>query len=447
MPEPDERLAPAPPEVPPPPEAEGLPSGWRAVVPDLRPLRRHRDYRLLTLGQSVSFLGSMVTYVAVPYQIFRITHSSLAVGMVGVVQMAAILSLAFLGGALADAADRRRLVRLAETGQLGCSLGLLANASLGQPQVWPVFVLAGAIAGLGAIQRPALQGLVPRLVDRDELTAAGAIDALVRTVGMIGGPAFAGLLLAGPGLRFAFAVDAATFAVSLVALTLMRAVPPPPEAERPSLRRVVEGLRYARSRPELIGTYLIDMAAMFFGMPMALFPALAQRFGGSAALGALYAAPSVGAFLATATSGWTSRVHRHGRAIAIAAALWGVAIIGFGLAPELWLALLGLAAAGAADMVSGIFRMTMWNRTIPDHLRGRLASIELLSYTSGPLLGNAEAGAAASLVGVRASVVSGGVLCVVAVAGTAAALPAFWAYDARRGGAPPNPGEEDPLLP
>jgi MFS family permease len=401
-------------------------------MPDLRPLRRHREYRLLTLGQSVSFLGSMVTYVAVPYQVFHITHSSLAVGLIGVVQMAAILSLAFLGGALADAADRRRLVRLAETGQLACSAGLLVNASLGRPQTWPVFVLAGAIAGLSAIQRPALQGLVPRLVDRDELTAAGAIDALVRTVGMIGGPAFAGLLLAGPGLRFAYGVDAATFAVSLVALTLMRAVPPPPEAERPSLQRVVEGLRYARSRPELIGTYLIDMAAMFFGMPMALFPALAERYGGSAALGALYAAPSVGAFLATATSGWTGRVHRHGRAIAIAAGLWGLAIVGFGLAPWLWLALLGLAAAGAADMVSGIFRMTMWNRTIPDHLRGRLASIELLSYTSGPLLGNAEAGAAASLVGVRASVVSGGAICVVAVAGTAAALPAFWAYDARR---------------
>src|SRR5919108_3705695 len=189
MPEPDERLAPAPPEVtPPPPEVDELPTGWRAVVPDLRPLR-HADYRRLVLGQSVSFLGSMVTYVAVPYQVFQLTRSSLAVGLIGVVQMAAILSLAFLGGALADAVDRRRLVRLAETGQLACSLGLLANAALGHPQIWPVFLLAGAIAGLGAIQRPALQGLVPRLVDRDELTAAGAIDALIRTVGMIGGPA------------------------------------------------------------------------------------------------------------------------------------------------------------------------------------------------------------------------------------------------------------------
>jgi MFS family permease len=248
---------------------------------------------------------------------------------------------------------------------------------------------------------------------------------------MIAGPAFAGLLLAGPGLKAAYAFDAASFLVSLAALWAMRPLAAPPDAERPSLQRVLEGLRYARSRPELMGTYLVDMAAMFFGMPMALFPALAQRYGGSAALGALYAAPSVGAFLATLTSGWTGRVHRHGRAISLAAAGWGLAIIGFGLAPWLWLALLGLALAGAADMVSGIFRLSMWNRTIPDHLRGRLASIELLSYTSGPLLGNAEAGAAASLLGVRASVVSGGILCVLAVAATAAALPTFWSYDAR----------------
>ncbi|MEW6476467.1 MAG: MFS transporter [Actinomycetota bacterium] len=451
MPEPDERLAPAPSESVPDPEAQGLPTGWRAVAPDLRPLRRHRDYRLLTVGQSVSFFGSMVTYVAVPYQVYELTGSSLAVGMVGVVQMAAILALAFLGGALADAADRRRLVRWAEGGELACCLLLLANASLDRPPVWPVFVLAAAMSGLNAIQRPALQGLVPRIVDRDELTAAGAIDALTRTIGMIAGPAFAGVLLAGPGLEVAYAVDAATFAVSLGALALMRASPPPPDAERPSLRQVVEGLRYARSRPELIGTYVVDMAAMFFGMPMALFPELAQRYGGSAALGALYAAPSVGAFLATVTSGWTGRVHRHGRAITLAAAGWGLAIVGFGVAPWLWLALLTLAAAGAADMVSGIFRMSMWNRTIPDHLRGRLASIEMLSYTSGPLLGNAEAGAAAALFGVRAAVVSGGVLCVASVAGAAGVLPAFWNYDVRRdpqvsGLAPPNPAEGDALL-
>ena len=430
MPDPDERLAPAPPEVSPVQE-DGLPTGWRALAPDLTPLRRHRDFRLHTLGRGVSFLASMVTFVAVPYQVFELTGSSLAVGLLGVVEMAALLSLAFLGGSLADAVDRRRLVVVSDAGLLACTAGLLTNAATGTPRLWIVFALAGLSAGLGAIQRPALEALVPRLVEPEELAAASAIRALTGTIGMIGGPALAGLVLAGPGLEAAYAVDAASFVVSLVALSAMRAVPPPPEAERPSLGRVLDGLRYARSRPELIGTYVVDMAAMFFGMPMALFPALAPHYGGSAVLGALYAAPSVGSFLATLTSGWTGRVHRHGRAICVAAALWGLAIVGFGLAPWLWLALVGLAAAGAADMVSGIFRMTMWNRTIPDHLRGRLASIELISYTSGPLLGNAEAGAAASLLGLRGSVVSGGLLCVASVAVTAACLPPFWAYDDR----------------
>jgi MFS family permease len=431
LPEPDERLAPAPPEVPPDPDAPGIPTGWRALAPDLTPLRRHRDYRLLTFGQSVSFLGSMVTYVAVPYQVFHLTGSSLAVGLLGVVQLVALLSLAFVGGALADAVDRRRQIIVADLGLMGCSAGLLLNALAGSPRTEVIFVLAGAAAGLSAIHRPAMGAMAPRLVEPDELTAVSAIDGLTRTIGMVAGPAFAGLLLAGPGLEAAYAVDVASFLASLAALWAMRPVPASPDAERPSVGRVIEGLRYARSRPDLLGTYLVDMAAMFFGMPMALFPALAERFGGSAALGALYAAPSLGAFLATLTSGWTRRVHRHGRAIAVAAGLWGVAIVGFGLAPWLWLALAGLVVAGAADMVSGIFRLSMWNRTIPDHLRGRLASIEMVSYTSGPLLGNAEAGAAASLVGLRASVVSGGVLCILAVAATAAALPAFWRYDAR----------------
>src|SRR5207249_4777429 len=190
----------------------------------------------------------------------------------GVVQMVALLALAFLGGALADAADRRRLVLLADAGVLACSVGLLVNAGLDRPQTWLIFVLAGLAAGLSAIQRPALGALLPRLVEGDEMTAAAALDALTHTVAMIAGPALAGLLLAGPGLRVAYAVDAASFGASLAALSAMRAVPPPADSERPSLRRVVEGLRYARSRPALIGTYLIDMAAMFFGMPMALFP-------------------------------------------------------------------------------------------------------------------------------------------------------------------------------
>jgi len=248
---------------------------------------------------------------------------------------------------------------------------------------------------------------------------------------MIAGPALAGVLIAVAGLPVAYIVDIATFVVGLVCLWLMKAVPPPADAERPSIRRIAEGLRYARSRPELMGTYIVDVVAMFFGMPIALFPAIAAGYGGAKVLGLLYAAIAVGSFLFSATSGWTRNVHRHGRAVVVAATLWGFAIIAFGFAPSLVVALLCLVAAGAADMMSGIFRNVIWNQTIPDSLRGRLASIELLSFSGGPLLGNFESGVVASLFSVRFSVVSGGVMCVVGCAVALVALPAFWRYDAR----------------
>jgi MFS family permease len=248
---------------------------------------------------------------------------------------------------------------------------------------------------------------------------------------MIGGPALGGGLIAAIGLPATYGFDVATFAVSLGALRLMRAVPPPPDAERPSLRGIAEGFRYARGRPELLGTYGVDMVAMFFGMPNALFPALAVELGGGATLvGLLYAAPAVGALLATATSGWVSRINRHGAAVCIAATGWGVGIVVVGLAPGVVLALVGLVVAGFADMVSGIFRGTIWNQTIPDRLRGRLAGIEQVSYSTGPLLGNVEAGVVAAVAGVRASIVSGGVLCIAGVAVAAALLPAFRRYEA-----------------
>jgi MFS family permease len=213
---------------------------------------------------------------------------------------------------------------------------------------------------------------------------------------------------------------------------MMRAVPPPPDAEPPSLRRIREGWDYARSRPELIGTYAVDIVAMFFGMPMALFPAAATALGGPGALGLLYAAPAVGSLVTTATSGWSLRVHRHGAAVCLAAIVWGAGIVIFGLASDLWLALAGLVIAGGGDMVSGLFRSTIWNQTIPDHLRGRLAGIEQVSYSTGPLLGNVESGAAASLVGVRGAIVSGGVLCIAGVGVAALMLPVFWRYDGRQ---------------
>lgn len=440
MTEPDlregERLAPAPPVPEPRTGVRGL---VRLATIDIGPLRRHRDFRLLFTGQAVSFFGSMVTYVAIPYQVYQLTGSSLLVGLLGLAELAPLLVTALVGGALADAVDRRRLVRLAELGLSIAAGGLLLNALLPSPQVWVLFVIASIMAGLDGLQRPPLDALTPRLVDRHELLAASALDSFRGNIGMIAGPAVAGVLIATGGLEVTYAIDLATFVFSLLMLTLMRAVPPPPEAEPPSLRRIVEGLRYATSRDELVGTYAVDLVAMFFGMPLALFPAFADELGGAGALGLLYAAPSLGSLIATLTSGWVSRVHRHGLAVIVAAAGWGVGITVLGFASSLPLALAALVFAGAADMISGIFRGTIWNQTIPDHLRGRLAGIEQLSYSAGPLLGHVEAGVVAAFAGVRASIVSGGVLCIVGVAVAAVALPGLRAYDARRQDAVPEP--------
>ena len=404
----------------------------RHAMMDLGPLRRHREFRLLMVSRGTSFLGTMVTFVALPYWVYKLSGSSLVVGLLGLAELVPVLVMPFVGGALADAVDRRRMVQLTELGLAAMSGLLLLNSRLADPQLWPIFVLAALMAALDGLQRPSLDALEPRLVERDELPAASAVSGFLGTAGMIGGPALGGVLIATVGLSSTFAFDIATFAVSLLALRLMRAVPPPPDAKRPSFRGVLEGLRYARRRPELLGTYFVDMAAMFFGIPEALFPAFAKELGGGpGALGLLYAAPAAGALVASATSGWVGRVHRHGLAVILAATVWGIAVAAFGLAGSLPLALACLAVAGFADMVSGIFRSTIWNQTIPDQLRGRLAGIEMISYTSGPLLGNVESGVVASFAGIRASAVSGGILCVASVAGLAAALPGFRRYDAR----------------
>ncbi len=432
-----ERLAPVPPVHEPPSRFRGL---VRLATIDVGPLRRHRDFRLLFTGQAVSFFGSMVTYVAIPYQVYELTGSSLLVGLLGLAELAPLLVTALVGGALADAVDRRRMVRLAELGLSLAAGVLLVNAMLPDPHVWVLFVVAAVMAGLDGIQRPSLDALTPRLVERHELLAASALDSFRGNIGMIAGPAVAGVVIAIGGLEVTYAIDVGTFVFSLAMLTLMRAVPPPPEAEPPSLRRIVDGIRYAASRDELVGTYAVDLVAMFFGMPLALFPAFAADLGGAQALGLLYAAPSVGSLLATLTSGWVSRIHRHGLAVIVAAAGWGAGITVLGFASSLPLALTALVFAGAADMISGIFRSTIWNQTIPDHLRGRLAGIEQLSYSAGPLLGNVESGVVAALAGVRASIVSGGVLCIVGVVVAAVALPGLRAYDARRHGDPePEP--------
>ncbi|HVC42519.1 MAG TPA: MFS transporter [Candidatus Saccharimonadales bacterium] len=410
----------------------GLKRRLTSLAVDVTPLRESREFRLLFIGQGVSFAGSMITYVAVPFQVYQLTRSSLVVGLVSLAELVPILLMSFVGGALADAVDRRRMVRITQLSACGIVGVLVVNSALPSPQLWVVFVVVVVAAGVDALERPSLDALVPRIVSRDMLTAAAALESLRGNLGQVLGPPLAGILIASARLPAAYGVDVATFLVATVALTCMRAVPPAPDAEGVSLRAAIGGVRYAARRQDLLGSYLVDINAMFFGMPIALFPQIASGLGGPAVLGLLYTAPSVGSLIATVTSGWTRSVRRHGRAIAFAAAAWGLAIVAFGFAPSLWVALPALAAAGAADMISGLFRMTLWNQTIPDAMRGRLAGIEMISYTSGPAMGNLEAGIVGSLAGVRASVVSGGMLCVVGTAVLSAVLPQFWKYRANR---------------
>jgi len=432
--------------LPEPPESVAVPEelaggtgsagrhGFAAMLRiDVAPLRSSREFRLLFIGQGVSFFGSMVTYVALPFQAYRISHSSLIVGLLSLAELIPLLITAFVGGALADSIDRRRMVWVTESAMCLAVGTLVMNSLLSHPQLWVLFVVAFSAAGIGGLQRPSLDAMVPRLVSKEQLPAASAVTSLKGNLGMVAGPPVAGVLIVAVGLPATYGVDVATFLVSLVALAMMRAVPPPSKSEGLTLRAVAEGLRYARSRQDLLGSYLVDMNAMFFGIPTALFPQVASHFGGAAVLGALYAAPSAGSLLVTLTSGWARRVRRNGRAVALAAGVWGLGIIGFGFARSLPVAIVGLVVAGGADMVSGLFRTTMWNQSIPDSLRGRLAGIEMLSYSSGPTLGNVEAGIVESLAGLRASIVSGGVLCVVGTAVLVAALPRFWNYDAIEG--------------
>jgi MFS family permease len=395
---------------------------------DISPLRRHHDFRLLFFGQLVSFFGSMLTYVAVPYQVFELTHSSLMVGLLGTVQLVPLVLFGLLGGAYADAMDRRRLLIGAEALLTLVSGGLAANAMSSHPSVAAVFVLTGLMSAVNGFHRPTLEAMAPRLVERDELPATAALTSLRGSLGAVAGPAIGGFCIARLGTSATYVVDVATFLFSLVALAGMAAMPPAAEAAKPGLRSIVEGLDFARRRPELIGTYVVDIVAMTFAMPTALFPAMAQAWGGATAAGWLYSAMPIGSFVTTLLSGWTKSVRRRGAAVVVAAALWGVAVVLLGHAGSLAAAMACLVLAGASDMVSALFRMTIWNETIPAHLRGRLAGVEMISYMTGPLLGNARAGWMASLRSVRFSIISGGWICVGAVLLCIPLLPAFWRY-------------------
>ena len=402
---------------------------WRV---DITPLRTSRDFRLIFLSGLITNLGAMISYVVIPFQVATITGSFVAVGLIGLFELLPLIVFGLYGGALADSVDRRVMVIATESAVAVTMLVLLVNTLLPSPQLWTLYTMAMLLAAIDGLQRPSLDAMIPRVVEHDQLAAAGALNSFRWTFGSIVGPAIGGVLLSLGGAAVAYGVDVLT---SLIAIGLLWSVSSiraeGSSDDRPSIRHITEGMRYAWTRKDLLGTYAIDLIAMVFAFPYALFPFLAQDLHAEWALGLLYAAGAVGSLIVSVTSGWTSNVHRHGRAIVMAAAVWGLGIALVGTTTSLPLILAFLAVAGGADMISGIFRGVMWDQTIPDEVRGRMAGIELLSYSIGPLLGQVRSSAAASMTSLRMSFISGGVLCIIGVAMSAIALPSLWTYDDR----------------
>jgi MFS family permease len=416
----------------------------RHLVLDVSPLRRSRDLRCLVAGQLLSTLGAQLTVVAVPYQVYLLTRSSLDVGLVSLAQVLPLIAGALLGGSLADAVDRRKILLGAQSLTLLCSAGLAVNADTG-PALWPLFALPALAAGFATATESGLSAILPNLVRRSEVSAVNAMFQALFQIGQVAGPAVAGLLLAGAGVRFVYWMDVATMAAAIPVTFLMG--PQAPQAgaagtsHRPGLRSIVAGFSYLRGRPVIQGAYLIDINAMVFGMPRAVFPALASTvFGGGArTLGLLYAAPGAGALLGAVTTGWVHRIRRQGRAVIAAVLVWGTAITCFGLVRWLPAALALLAVAGCADVISAVFRSTIIQLSVPDELRGRLMGVQMAAVTGGPRIGDTEAGAVAAAFSPLTSVVSGGLACVAGALILARLLPAFRRQTAPAADAEPAP--------
>jgi hypothetical protein len=402
------------------------------LLADVGPLRRSREFRLLFGGQFVSFLGSQLTVVAVAFQVFVLTGSSFQVGLVSLVQFPALLAGSAVGGAVADSMDRRRLLVVMQLALAGASAGLGVNATLDEPQVWPLYLLTAVAAALSGFERTAHNAAIPNVVDRSSLAAAFALWQLQAQVGLTAGPAVAGLLLGGVGLATVYFIDAASFLLASAIAAAMRPLPPEGGGTRASAASIVEGFRYLRGRRLLSAVFVIDLNAMVFGMPRALFPALGTGLygGGPATVGLLYAAVGAGALAGSVFAGWVPAVRRQGLAVLMAVAVWGGAIAAFGVLPWLGPALVLLALAGAADVVSAVFRTTILQSTVPDALRGRMSAAHIAVVTGGPRLGDAESGAVAAVAGPRVSVVSGGLACLLGVLAVARLWPELARYRA-----------------
>jgi len=396
---------------------------------DFSPLKKSKDFRYLWSSGLISYLGSMITYVSIPFQIKEMTHSYIAVGLSGAVELLPLIVFGLYGGLLADAVDRKKMVWATEACALLLSSILLINSLRSHPSLLLTYIVAGLFAAVDGLQKPSTNAILPRLVKHADLPSASALMSLRWQFGVIVGPSIGGVIISTFSVSVGYLADVISFLISLALLWKVGSVPPNEKAEKPSLSGLFEGLRYALHRQDLLGTYVIDLAAMFFAMPNALFPFWADHLSAPWVLGFLYAAGTFGAIVITLTSGWINSYRFHGRAIIFSAIGWGGAIACAGLVHSLPLVLLFLAVAGGSDMVSGLFRSAIWNQTIPDQLRGRLAGIEMLSFSVGPLAGQLRAASVASATSLSFSVTSGGIVCVLVVLLLASLLPKLRKYD------------------
>jgi len=398
---------------------------------DLTPLRESKQYRRLYTAGFVAMLGSQATYVAIPYQLKQLTNSTLAVGSIGLAELAPLVLFGLYGGVLADRLNRRRLIISMEQVLMLSTVVLFINALFAHPLTWILYADAAIVAAASSVQSPSISALNQIFISHDQQRSASTLANLSYSTASIIGPAIGGIIAVAFGPSSVYLINIVTFTFSLMLLFSLKATPPPLSAEASNYAALKAGVTYAKSRPDIVGTYIVDLIAMILAFPVVMLPFVAARFHETYALAVLYCGLPAGALLASLTSRWTRKIHHYGRAIVYAAAVWGLGIALFGYSSSLWWVLLGLAIGGGADVVSGIFRNTMWNESIPPDIRGRMAGIELISYSLGPTAGQFRAGLMATWTTLRFSLTFGGLACAGSVGVVAAALPSMWRFDAR----------------
>ncbi len=406
----------------------------KAVVADIQPLRFSAHYRRLWAGLTVSQLGQQMTAVAVAYQVWSLTRSSFAVGLIGAFAVVPLIAFGLYGGTLVDRFDRRLVAIASSTGLWLLSLVLVLQAVLELEQVWLLYLVVGAQSACFAVNNPARQTIVPRLLPARLLPAANALTTLSFNLGFTVGPLAGGALIAvSHGFALPYSIDAVTFLAALYALWRLPPVPPERVVRQSSLRSMFEGFRFLRARTNVLMTFLVDMCAMVLAQPRALFPELADTVygGGARTVGLLQAAPAVGAIVAGVSSGWLGRIRRQGLAIVLCVVGYGASVAMFGLVGSLWVGVFFLALSGAFDMVSAAFRSTILQVAAPDEMRGRLQGVFIVVVAGGPRLGDMTAGTLGSLLGPTVAVVAGGCACMAATAALAVRFPGFVRYDAR----------------